>query len=333
MSIGSIGFLTRTSTYLKTGAVALLVSMSACSKHSPIVMKDVIEFSQPTAAKLIGCLENGARHSRTVFLTDTAHRVLSKKDMKNYKVVPDTLLEKLKTLPDTMELYYQVYKGKADKLIQKKLNKKDNLLTVGHGNIGRNYIKLAGNKRVYEGDYISQFSADSLFNVAINQKDSILRANLSEKAYKKLKTHQKDAVLSYLYNVNETLLSKRDSTRTIPESFFDCVESYIKGDKNALGKIQAKFNVTPSAQGAAAGLAKRNLIQLLVFGNGEIYNNPHAQKNVERILDIFKNRKDCDKIIKEVYSKLEKYGVNSRKLEGTKEKIQKYLHPDLKNKK
>lgn len=333
MSIKSLNFIHRTNTYVKAGAMALLLGMSSCSKKSPVVMKDVVEFSQPTAAKLIESLENGAKHSKTVFIENSPERLITKTDMKKYKVVPDTLLAKLKTLPDTMEVYFQVYKGKADKLIQKKLTKEDNLLTVAHGNIGRNYIKLAGNSKAYEGDFISQYCGDSLFNSALNQKDSIFRANVSENAYKKLKQHQKDAVLSYLYNVNENLLKKRDKTRAIPESFFDCIEVYANGESSALGKIQAKFNVTPSAKGAEAGLAKRNLIQLLVFGDGEIYKNPHSEKNVKRILDIFKKRKDCSKIIDEVYSKLESYGVNADKLEKTKQKIQKYLYPEMKTKK
>lgn len=322
----SVGMISKANTYIKTGALALLVSMSACTKRSPVVMKDVVEFSQPTAAKLIESLENGSRHSKTIFFKDSTKRIITQKDMKNYKEVPDTLLEKLKTLPDTIELYYQVYKGKADKLIQKKLNQKDNLLTVGHGNTGRNYIKLAGGK-AYEGDYISQYAADSLFNSAIMEKDSIFKANLSEKAYKKLKQHQKDAVISYLYNVSEKLLKKNDPKRAIPESFFECIENFAKGEKDALGKIQSKFNVKPSAKGAEAGLAKRNLIQLLVFGNGEIYKNKHAEKNVQRILDIFKPRKDCDKLIEEVYEKLTSYGVNAKNLEKTKAKIDLYLYP------
>lgn len=316
----SVGLIRKTNTYLKTGALALLVSVSACTRKAPVVTKDVVEFSHPTAAKLIENLENGARHSITVFVKDSIPQLVKKDDMAKYKVVPDTLLQKLKTLPDTIELYYQVYKGKADKLIQKKQKKPDNLLTVAHGNTGRNYIELAVGKKAYEGDYIAQRSADSLFNDALNKKDSILRANIPEKTYKKLKKYEKDAILSYLYNVNEKLLSLSDPQRAIPESFFECLA------KESKGKVQAKFNVTPSHEGAACGLAKRNLVQLLIYGNGQVYNNPHALKNVHRILDIFKQRFGAQRLLDETFELVEKYGVDSTKLVETKKQFLKYLY-------
>ena len=236
----SVSFIKRTNTYLKTGAMALLIGVSSCTKKAPVVTKDVVDYTYPTAAKLIENFENGARHSVTVFVKGHPQEVIKAEDVQKYRVVPDAILEKLKTLPDTIELYYQVYKGRADELIQKKLKNKNNLLTVAHGTIGRGYIELAGGKKVFEGDYILQKSADSLFNVALNEKDSILRANVSDKTYKNLKLNEKDAILSYLYNVNEKLLINNNPNREIPESFFECLS------KGAKGKVQAKFNVMPS---------------------------------------------------------------------------------------
>ena len=148
-----IGPLRNTKAYLKAGALALLVSASTCIKR-PALTKDIVEFSHPQAAKLIQKLEAGDRHSATIYLDEAAERLITKKQMKEYRKVPQRILDTLKTLPDTMEVYYQVYKGKADSYIQKQLKKADNLLTVGHGNTGRGYITLAGDKKAYEGDYI-----------------------------------------------------------------------------------------------------------------------------------------------------------------------------------
>ncbi len=315
----SVSFIKRANTYLKTGTMALLIGVSSCTKKPPVLTKDVVEFTYPTAAKLIENFENGARHSVTVFVKDEPKRVISKSDISKYKVVPDTLLEKLKTLPDTVELYYQVYKGKADELIQKKLNKKNNLLTVAHGTTGRDFIELAGGKKAYEGDFILQKTADSLFNVGLIQKDSILRANISDASYNSLKTNEKDAILSYLYNVSEKLLIKHNPKREIPESFFECLSN---GEK---GKVQAKFNVMPSHEGAACGLAKRNLVQFLIYGNGEVLNDKFAQKTARNLLDVMKERCDSRKLLKEVFDMVEEYGVDSSKLEKTKSDFYKYL--------
>lgn len=313
-----IGPLRNTKAYLKAGALALLVSASTCIKR-PALTKDIVEFSHPQAAKLIQKLEAGDRHSATIYLDEAAERLITKKQMKEYRKVPQRILDTLKTLPDTMEVYYQVYKGKADSYIQKQLQKADSLLTVGHGNTGRGYITLAGEKKAYEGDYISQYAADSLFNNALNQKDSILRANISKKAYKKLKNHEKDATLSYLYNVNETLLSKHNDSRTIPESFFECLEN---GDR---ALAQAKFNVMPSSKAVKTGLAKRNLIQMLVFGNGKIYKNEHAQENLHNMLDIIDKKVDSKRRLEEIFDIVKAYGVNEKNLEKTKQEIAEYL--------
>lgn len=314
----NIGPLRNAKTYLKAGALAMLVSAATCIKK-PALTKDVIEFSHPQAAMLIKKLEAGDRHCATIYLNGEAERLITKKEMREYKKVPQSILDTLKTLPDTMEVYYQVYKGKADQYIQKQLKKKNNLLTVGHGNTGRGYISLAGGRKAKEGDYISQYSADSLFNQALNQKDSILRGNISKKAYKRLKDNEKDAILSYLYNVNETLLKKHNDSRAIPESFFECIE---RGNKEI---AQAKFNVMPSAKAVRTGLAKRNLIQMLVYGNGQIYKNEHAINNFHDMLDIIAQKPDAKRRLEEICKIVEQYGVNEKNLEKTKLEISEYL--------
>ena len=311
----------RSTNYIKAGTLALLVSLAGCTKQkAPVVLKDVVEFSHPTTAKLLESLENGHRHSATVFLDSPAKRVVTKEAMDTFKIVPDTLLEKLKTLPDTMEVYFQVYKGKADDAIQKARGNKQNLVTVGHGMTGRDSIALAGNQKAGLGDYVSQYVADSLFNRAINQKDSILRANIAEDTYKRLETYEKDAILSYLYNVNENLLKKYNAKRPIKESFFQCLDSA------EMGKVQAKFNVTPSAKQAVCGLAKRNLIQMLVFGNGKVYSDKFAQENFYKNLSVIKKRKDAKLLMKEVFDILRKYGVDETNLAETQNKVNKYMH-------
>lgn len=315
----SIGLIRKTGTYFKTGAMALLLSAASCTEKAPVITKDIVEFTYPTAAKLIENFENGARHSVTVFVKDSAPQIVKKDSMLKYKLVPDTLLAKLKTLPDTIELYYQVYKGKADKLIQSKLKNKDNLLTVGHGTTGRDYIQLADGSRAFEGDFILQKTADSIFNVTLNRKDSILKANIDSTSYDSLKKNEKDAVLSYLYNVSEKLLSKTDSKRDIPESFFECLS---KGEK---AKVQSKFNVVPSHEAAACGLAKRNLVQFLVYGDGAVLDEKYARKTANKLLDVFKNRSDSCKLLKEIFDMAEAYGVDSTKLTKTKAEFFEYL--------
>ncbi len=314
-----IGVLKTTNCYIKSTALALMLGLGSCAQRPKVLTKDLVEFSCPTAAKLISNLEDGARHSVTVFVGDSIQPIIKNSDASKYMKVSRNLLKSLKKLPKNMEVYYQVYKGKADNLIQRKLNNKTNLLTVGHGNTGRGFITLSGGIKAYEGDYISQYLADSLCNKAILQKDSILKANISSYAYKNLKQNEKDAILSYLYNVNESLLIKKDSSRVIPESFFECISN---GNK---AKVQAKFNVLPSADGAKCGLAKRNLIQLLIYGDGEVYRDVNAQSNVHNMLDILNEKIDTKRHLKEVFKIVEDYGVDNVKLEKTKQEFFKYI--------
>lgn len=304
--------------YLKTGAVAILLSLSSCTKEkAPSLTKDVVEFSAPGAARLIAGFENGARHSVVLYTDSIKNAVIRKCDFDKHKLVAKEVLQKLKALPENMEVYYQVYKGKADSAIQALSGNNHNIVTVGQGITGLDSISVNKFKKAGAGDYIIQKTADSLFNVHITKKDSILKNNLTKLAYNKMKTNEKDAVISYLYNVDEKLLLKSDSTRAIPESFFQCLEN---GDRK---KVQAKFNILPNAAEAKSGIAKRDLTQLLVYGNGEIYNDKNVHKTVKRLLKVLQNRKDGKQLIKEAFDMAENYGVDPDKLEISRETIKK----------
>lgn len=316
-------FLKRIKSYVKVTACAAFLSTTGvvqrCTK-TPVVLKDTIEFTYPSAAKLLTNIENGERHSKTVFMTTfPTPRVLTEDSIQKFKEVPKKMLDTLKTLPDTLELYYKVYCGKADKAIQKAIGKKQNLVTVGAGITGRDSIALAGGQKAEAGEYISQYVADSLFNSAINQKDSILKANITPETYENLKQHEKDAILTYLYNVNESLLKTHNPKRAIPESFFECL------DQGKLAEVQSKFNVIPSSDTAKTGLTKRNLIEMLVFGNGKIYDNKYSIKTFEDALSVIKKRLDSQKIIKEILSTLREYKVDEQNLAETESRIQKFM--------
>lgn len=326
MNIKNIG---KYKNYIKTGIVATAVSIGVCVKkhvnHTPMV-KDVVEFAEPTAARLIESLENGNRHSKTIVIFDTGIRTLTKRGISKYKVVPDSIVAKfqamkdkfpnrLNALPDTIETFFRVYEGNADKAIQQALNKDGKLLTVAHGTTGRDKIRLAGGKEIKEGDYVSGYVADSLFNRSILREDSSLRSNTKRDVYSDLKRYQKDAILSYMYNICDTILKKRNPKRPIPESFFECL------NKNMLGKVQSKFNIRPSAKEAECGLMKRNLIQMIIFGNGKIYNDIDAQKTFYNSLSILKKHKSKDRLCSEVIEKASEYGVDEKNLRKTKESI------------
>lgn len=261
--------------------------------------------------------ENGSRHCVVLYTDSVKNTIVRKCDLSNYKKVSKEVLKKLKALPENMEVYYKVYKGKADSAIQAISGSEHSIVTVGHGNTGLDSISLVKNQKAGLGDYVIQRAADSLYNVNITKKDSILRTNIKQGVYKKLKTNEKDAIISYLYNVDEKLLMRSDSTRAIPESFFECIE---KGDKR---KVQAKFNILPNAEEAKCGIAKRDLVQMLVYGNGEIYNDKHVHKTLERLLKTFQYRKDGKVLIKEAFEMAENYGVDPEKLEKSIEVIKK----------
>lgn len=313
-----VSFLHRANNYIKTGALATMLTWGGCSQKAPVVFKKEMPYEYLTTVKLLEKLEQGTIQAKIVY-AENAPRVISANDISKYKVVPAFILKTLKELPDTMELYFRVYKGKADDAIQKALGKKQNLVTVGQGITGRGYIQLANNEKAQLNDYISQYAADSLLNCAVIKKDSILRANIDSKVYKKLKSNEKDAIRAYLHNVSEVLLKKRDSARKIPESFFDCLNS---GD---LAKVQAKFNVVPSAPSVATGLAKRNLVEMIVFGDGKIYQEKNALETFYNSLNIIKKREDSDKLIAEILDTARTYGVNAKKLAKTEKQINLYL--------
>lgn len=314
----------RIKSYIKAGACAALLATAGvfqkCTKPVPVVLKDTIEFTYPTAAQLLTSIENGQRHSKTIFVqAQPTARVLTEDSIQKFKEVPKEMLDTLKTLPDTLELYYQVYCGKADKAIQKAIGKEQNLVTAGNGVTGRDSITLAGGQKAGVGDYISQYAADSLFNNAIIKKDSILRANITPEAYKKLKPYERDAIITYLYNVSEKVLKAHKKGRAIPESFFECI------NQGKLAKAQSKFNITPSAKEAEAGLTKRNLIQMLVFGNGKIYDNKHSNKTFKNALSTIKKRADSQSIIQEILTILREYKVDEKNLCETEAKINKFM--------
>lgn len=300
--------------YIKATLLATVLTVGGSvykctTTRDSVPVKDTVEFAHPTAQKLIASMENGAKYSKVVFTHSYNNpRMLKPDSIDNYSEVPRAMLDTLKQLADTMELYYQVYRGKADNAIQKARGKKPNLVTVGHGNTGRDYITLAGGLKAYEGDYISQYAVDSLFNSAVIEKDSILKVHISPNTYDNLEPYQKDAILSYLFNVNEKILNKHDSKRAIPESFWECIE------QGKLPQAQAKFNVEPSSSKAAAGLAKRNIIQMLVFGNGEIYDNKYSKANFNKQLSIIKNRANYFLLKKEIIDILRNYGIEEEKL-------------------
>ena len=105
------------------------------------------------------------------------------------------------------------------------------------------------------------------------------------------------------------------------ESFFEALS------KGNMGYVQGKFSVVPSAQNAKSGIAKVNLAKMIIFGNGKIYNNAKAQKNLrQQIKNIAKNDSNAQQRISEAIEIAEKYGVSKNNLEITEKKIQKILN-------
>lgn len=287
-------------TYTKALGLSLLVGFSSCDRCSNKVVENVVKTDTlATTKKVLSLLERGDRHSAKFIGVPDDVKILTAEDAKQ-------LCEN-----DSGEVFYSVYVGKADKAIRKAKKKKGDLVTVGQGITGLNCIKLAGGAKAYEGDYISSRIADSLLTDAIHEKDSILRANIADSAYKKLKQHEKDAVLSYLYNVNECILKKAPKGK----SFF---QHLMEGN---LGMVQSKFNICPSAKSAEAGLSKRNLINLIIFGNGKIYEDKAAQDNFVKQVKKISRHKNGENLLNEVIEISRKYGVDSLNLEQTKEKI------------
>lgn len=284
--------------YSKTVGLSAIVGLSACTKDAPSVkVEQVLKETPSKTISLLVLLERGDRHA-----------VKLAKDPENKRVIP---LDEIKNyLPNDSvgELFYQVYVGKSDKAIRKATNKKGDLVTVGQGVTGYEKISLAGGISAKEGDYISAHSVDSLTNLAINEKINIIQGAIGDSVYNNLKPNEKDAVIAYLYNVNPEILL----TSSTGKSFF---EYLAEGNK---GMVQSKFNVKPSSKVAEAGLAKRNLVQMLIFGDGKVYANKEAVKNFKKQMNIVKKHKKGQEFLHEVIDIVEKYGVNSENLAKTK---------------
>ena len=120
-----------------------------------------------------------------------------------------------------------------------------------------------------------------------------------------------------MYNIGDKKLKEAKTG----ESFFEALS-----DGN-MGYVQGKFSVVPSAKNAKSGIAKVNLAKMIIFGNGKIYNNAKAQKNLrQQIKNIVKNDSNAQQRISEAIDIAEKYGVNKKNLEITEKKIQKILN-------
>lgn len=286
--------------YSKALGLSLLVGLSSCGNKMSKSVNHIDCDTMASTKKIISMLERGDRESALLVNVPKGTNVIKANDVKNYS--PNDSIG---------ERFYEVYVGKADKAIRKAQKKKGDLVTVGQGITGLEYIKLAGGIKVYKGDYISSHTADSLLNEAIHEKDSILKANIPDSAYISLKQFQKDAIISYLYNVSEKILKKAPKGK----SFFQ----YL-AEKN-YGMVQSKFNICPSSKKAEAGLAKRNLINLLIFGNGKVLDNKAAQDNFEKQVKKVKRHKNGKKLLEEVIDIVKKYNVDSLNLEETKQKM------------
>lgn len=297
--------------YTKAIGLSAMIGLSSCQKQAPKTMQKISKPKIETVAKnstveLLRSFEAGSEESVRITKSAKGAEIIKAKDIKKYN--PNDSVG---------ELYYKVYVGEADKSIRNARKSKGTLVTVGEGITGMEYIKLANGKKAYANDYISKRVADSLLNHAIAQRDSALRANIAIDEYKKLKPYEKDAVISYMYNIGDRKLKEAKTG----DSFFEALSN---GD---MGYVQGKFSVVPSAQNAKSGIAKVNLAKMIIFGNGKIYNNAKAQKNLrQQIKNIVKNDSNSQQRISEAIDIAEKYGVNKKNLEITEKKIQKILN-------
>lgn len=293
------------SNYVRTGMLSLMMCASSCSHETPKIVHKVsnsVEQKKDSVGKLLSMLERGDFHSTYI----------SKKSNKDIIGVDE--ISKYVPNDSVGELFYQVYVGSADKAIRKANNKKGKLVTVGHGITGKEYIELAGNRKAYEGDYISAHSVDSLTKNAIDVRQDIVKKNVTPKTYSSLKSYEKDAVVSYLYNVGEKLMKDKVDGK---KSMFEYLAN------NEKSKTQAQFRVFSSSPNAQTGLAKRNLIQMIIFGNGKIYNHSDAQKNFKKQLSIIKKHENSEALVDEIIDVVEKYGVDAKKFEKTKAQMKK----------
>ena len=88
-----------------------------------------------------------------------------------------------------------------------------------------------------------------------------------------------------------------------------------------MGRVQAKFNVKASSDKASVGLAKRNLVQMLIFGDGKIYADPKAVRNFRKQVEIVRTHEKGEEFLNEALKIAEEYGVNKNNLEQTRTKI------------
>lgn len=209
--------------------------------------------------------------------------------------------------------FYEVYYGKADKIADKIRNVKDDiLLTVGHGHSQRKAVDLA-NGQAKLGDYVSKNLADSLFVEDVSAVKKVLDNNIKVK----LKPHQEKAILSYGFNADVETFAKSDSTRVIKESLFECINN------GQLGKAQSKFNIITAGGVEQAGLIKRRLVEMIIFGDGQIYESKYSQAAFKKLVKKLyeKDQSGFD----EVSKKLEEQSISPKKLEALKAKAEKIV--------
>ena len=287
-------------TYTKALGLSLAVGLSSCSRDIHVKPDIVFNKADSTSLQLISMLERGDKHAVMLAKPPKGRQVLSIDEISNY--IPNDSIG---------ELFYQVYVGKADKAIGKAKGRTKDIVTVGQGISATDHITLAGGIQAKKGDYISSHSTDSITNLVILRNDYIIKDCIGESTYSKLQQHEKDAILAYLHNVDPKILKKAPSGK----SFFEYLS---EGNK---GMVQSKFNISPSSDVAAAGLAKRNLIQLLIFGDGKVYRNKEAQENFKKQVNIIRENKNGKKLLKEALDIVRKYGVNQKNLSKTEEII------------
>jgi GH24 family phage-related lysozyme (muramidase) len=218
------------------------------------------------------------------------------------------------------EKHYQVYYGEADKLADETLSKQEHkvvqpLLTVGHGHTQRGFVEIGGRK-LKEGDFITENQADSLLKSDLDKKSYILKS-FTEKP---IAQHEKDAMLSYMFNVDWQTLAKSDSTRKVKESFFECF------NKNKKGLVQSKFNIVSAGGVEHSGLIQRRLVEMSIFGNGEIYKDADAQQTFISLVKKLNDKKGI-KGINQVIQTLKNYGIAEVKAKKLKAQMLAILHP------
>lgn len=194
---------------------------------------------------------------------------------------------------------YVVYYGKADKEADLKNKKKEPLLTVGHGHSRRGTITV-GHRELKEGDKITSYQADKLFDQDIKAVEDKLKDNDGCSLKKTLTQNQNDAIISYGFNTGVEKFCISDDKRDIPESIIECL------NKGEFGKAQSKFNIITVGGEMRAGLAKRRIVEMVIFGDGKIYKEAEAtfKKNKE-VLQGFKKLKH----IYDINKHLKAYGI------------------------